>query len=135
MKVLSTSMHAKIDYIAGIIFFASPWIFGFTESVPATWTVIAVAATALTMSLFTDYEGGIVRSIPMWAHLIVDLVSGALLAASPWLFGFAEQVYLPHLVMGLFEVSVGLLTSEQARGQNTDAVVDPQADGVNGSTY
>ncbi|MCF0072798.1 SPW repeat protein [Dyadobacter sp. CY261] len=135
MKVFSTSMHAKIDYIAGIFFLASPWIFDFTESVPAVWTVIAVAATALTMSIFTDYEGGMIRSIPMRIHLIVDILTGALLAASPWLFGFADQVYLPHLIMGLFEISAGLLTTKYSPDHNAHAVVDPNADGVNGSTF
>lgn len=135
MKIFSTSMHAKIDYLAGIIFFASPWIFGFTENVAASWTVIAVAATALTMSLFTDYEGGIVRSIPMRIHLTVDVFSGALLAASPWLFGFADEVFVPHLVMGLFEISAGLLTARNAPNEKTQSVVDPNADGVNGSAY
>lgn len=135
MKIFSTSVHARIDYITGIVFFASPWIFGFTDSVAATWTVIAAAAAALTMSLFTNYEGGVVKSIPMRVHLIVDMLSGGLLAASPWLFGFADQVYLPHLIMGLFEVSAAMLTTNHATDQNTHAVVDPDADGVNGSTY
>lgn len=128
-------MHAKIDYIAGIIFFASPWIFGFSEIVPAAWVVIAVAATALAMSLFTDYEGGVVRSIPMRIHLMVDVFSGALLAASPWLFGFADEVFVPHLAMGLFEISAGLLTAKHSPVEKTHPVVDPNADGVNGSSY
>lgn len=135
MNVLSTRLHAKTDYITGILFFASPWIFGFTEIVPATWTVIAVAVTALTMSLFTDYEGGIVRSLPMRIHLIIDFASGGLVAVSPWLFGFADEVYVPHLVIGLFEVFASLLTTRRAPDQNTRPVVDPDADGVNGSTY
>ncbi|ACT91788.1 SPW repeat domain-containing protein [Dyadobacter fermentans] len=135
MKIVSTSMHARIDYIAGIFFFASPWIFSFTESVYAAWTVIAIAAVALTMSLFTDYEGGMVRSIPMRIHLMVDLLSGALLAASPWLFGFADQVFVPHLAMGLFEIAAAMLTVNHAPDEKTQPVVDPNADGVNGSSY
>jgi len=135
MKKLSTGIHARIDYIAGTFFFASPWIFGFTESVYAAWTAIAVAATALAISLFTDYEGGIVRSIPMRVHLTVDALSGAVMAASPWLFGFADQVFVPHLAMGLFEIGAAMLTVTHSPTERKQTVVDPNTDGVNGSTY
>ena len=93
MKLFSTSTHAKIDYLASIFFMASPWIFGFKESVPATWVMIAIGLMALLMALFTDYEGGMVRSIPMGVHLTADVFTGAFLASSPWLFGFADEVF------------------------------------------
>lgn len=131
MKIISTSAHAKLDYLAGIIFIASPWIFGFNESVAATWTAILVGATALTISLFTDYEGGMVRSMPMPVHLTLDVFSGAFLASTPWLLGFADEVILPHLIMGLFEVSAGLLTAKHPSHDNQSPVVDPTGDGGN----
>lgn len=118
-------MHAKIDYLASILFIASPWIFGFKESVPATWVVIAIGLMSILMSLFTDYEGGMVRSIPMRVHLTADVFAGAFLASSPWLFGFANEVFLPHLLMGIFEVTAGLLTSKHPSRDSSDAVVDP----------
>lgn len=43
-------------------------------------------------------------------HLLFDLLSGILLAASPWLFGFADQVYLPHLIIGMLEIGAALMT-------------------------
>jgi hypothetical protein len=46
----------------------------------------------------------------MPVHLATDVAAGALLAVSPWLFGFADRVYLPHLVVGLFEIAAGLMT-------------------------
>jgi hypothetical protein len=134
MNIISTSMHAKLDYIVGIFFIASPWILNFTDSPAATWTLVAVGATAVLMSLFTDYEGGVVRSIPMRVHLTIDVFSGAFLASSPWLLGFAEQVFLPHLILGLFEVAVSLLTTKHAAHEKMKPVIDPNADGVNKST-
>lgn len=131
MKIISTGVHAKIDYLAGIVFIASPWIFGFSETVAATWTVILVGAIALAISIFTDYEGGVVRSIPIRVHLTADIFSGAFLASSPWLLGFADEVILPHMIMGLFEVSAGLLTSKHPSHDNTGPVVDPTGERVN----
>jgi hypothetical protein len=37
-------------------------------------------------------------------------MSGALLAASPWLFGFADRVSTPHLVLGIFEMAAAVMT-------------------------
>ncbi|MCE7067010.1 SPW repeat protein [Dyadobacter sp. CY326] len=115
MKIISTKMHSVLDYATGILFIAMPWILGFNENVPATWTLVAVGATALLMSMFTNYEGGMVRSIPMATHLNVDIVTGLFLAASPWILGFADEVYLPHLILGLFEVVAGLMTTRVAQ--------------------
>lgn len=133
MNIIGTSTHAKLDYPVGLLFMASPWIFGFTAIVSATWTPVVIGFTALIMSLFTDYEGGMVRSIPMRVHLTVDMFSGIFLGSSPWILGFADQVFLPHLIMGVFELVVALLTSKHPTHDNTGPVVDPNADGINNS--
>ena len=55
---------------------------------------------------------GPVKVLPVPTHLLFDLISGILLAASPWIFGFAGQVYLPHLILGSFEVAASLMTEK-----------------------
>jgi hypothetical protein len=43
------------------------------------------------------------RVLPLRAHLALDAVGGALLAAAPWLLGFAvegRRFWLPHLLAG-----------------------------------
>ena len=49
----------------------------------------------------------------MRIHLLFDLTNGIILAASPWLFGFADVVYLPHLIFGIFEIGASLVTRQQ----------------------
>jgi hypothetical protein len=44
---------------------------------------------------------------------MIDLMSGIFLAVSPWLFGFADEVYLPHLVLGILEVGAALFTKTE----------------------
>jgi hypothetical protein len=46
----------------------------------------------------------------MSVHLWLDGIGGIVLAASPWVLGFDDRVWIPHLAFGLFEVSAALLT-------------------------
>ncbi len=112
MRFIPTKIHGFIDYGAGALFMASPWLFGFAHKKTAAVVPITVGAGALVVSLFTDYELGVVKRIPMPAHLAGDVLEGVTLATSPWVFGFAKQVYLPHLVFGLFAIGAGLLTKK-----------------------
>jgi threonine/homoserine efflux transporter RhtA len=64
----------------------------------------------LLYSLLTDYELGAIRAIPMSLHLVLDFAGGVVLAASPWIFRFSDEVWVPHLVLGLVEIGTALLT-------------------------
>jgi len=99
-----------LDYLGGALITASPWLFNFANGGAAQWVPVLVGVTALLMSILTNYEAGLVKRIPMPVHLTIDIVSGVLLAVSPWLFDFADFVYLPHLLLGLFEIGAGLFT-------------------------
>ncbi|MFD2569562.1 SPW repeat protein [Spirosoma soli] len=112
MRFIPTKVHGILDYVSGGLFLASPWLFGFADKPAAKWVPLAAGGAALSSSLFTDYELGAVRKIPMPAHLGLDVAEGALLAASPWLFGFAKKVYLPHVIFGAFALGAGLLTQK-----------------------
>ncbi|HEX6914974.1 MAG TPA: SPW repeat protein, partial [Chitinophagaceae bacterium] len=61
-------------------------------------------------SMITDYEAGLSDNITMRTHLTLDYISGVLLAASPWIFGFADIVYLPHLILGVLELGAAFFT-------------------------
>lgn len=110
MRIIPTRIHGMLDYGIGLLLIVSPWLFGFNEGGPETWIPIILGVAAIAYSLITDYELGIARVIPMPVHLMLDLGSGILLAASPWLFGFADDVWVPHLVLGLLEIGASLMT-------------------------
>jgi hypothetical protein len=110
MRFLPTSIHGVIDYLWGIALFASPWILGFSHVTSAKWVAILFGVGAILYSLFTAYELGVLRIIPMSMHLVLDGIAGALLAASPFLLGFSDQVYWPHVAFGLFSVAASLIT-------------------------
>jgi hypothetical protein len=110
MRFLPTRVHGVLDYLMGGLLIASPWLFDFARGGAETWVPVILGAGAIIYSLMTDYELGVSRSISMRTHLMLDMWSGILLAASPWLFGFDEYVYMPHLILGIVEVVASLVT-------------------------
>ncbi len=110
MRFVPTRLHGVADYLLGALLVVAPWLFGFADGGAETWVPVALGAGTILYSLLTDYELGLVRRIPMRAHLGLDLAGGVVLAASPWVFGFADEVWLPHLVLGLVEIGAALTT-------------------------
>lgn len=115
MRFITRKTHAVLDYIMGVLLIASPWILGFADVEAAKWSAVAVGALMLIMSLMTDYEGGAKKAISMGTHLTMDLLAGLFLAASPWLLGFNDQVYLPHLILGIMEIGAALCTQRTSQ--------------------
>jgi hypothetical protein len=118
MRFISTKAHGVLDYLMGIILIASPWIFNFARGGAETWVPIVLGASVIIYSLFTDYELSISRALSMRTHLTLDLLSGIFLAASPWIFGFSEFVYLPHLIFGILEIGASLATERTPSSGN-----------------
>ena len=117
MKRMSTRVHGYLDYITGVFLIAAPFIFGFDTSNPESEILVILGIALLLYSFFTRYELGFIPLISMPVHLAMDVVSGVLLVISPWLFGFADRVFLPHLILGLFEITAALMTRPAARLQ------------------
>lgn len=108
--MIDTRTHGILDYATGALLLAAPYLFGFATGGIEQWLPQLLGAMTIAMSLFTDYELSISRAIPLRVHLGMDMVSGALLAVSPWLFGFAGLIWWPHLLVGLMEIVVPMLT-------------------------
>ena len=112
MRFIPTRIHGVLDYIVGLLLIGAPWLLNFNQGGAETWIPVILGISALIYSIFTRYELGLIKRIPMPVHLTLDIISGILLATSPWLFNFDERVFLPHLILGLFEIAVGLTTSK-----------------------
>lgn len=116
MRFIPTRIHGLLDYIVGVALIAAPWVFGFVPSDDyATWgnetmTPIILGIVIILQSLCTNYEWGAYKYLQMPTHLMFDLLVGLFLAASPWLLGYADYVYGPHLTVGLAIVVLALVT-------------------------
>lgn len=110
MPVLSTRAHGAIDYLDGLFLAAVPGLLGSPKRSAARRVPMALGAAAIGYSLLTRYELGAVPLIPMPMHLAIDVVHALALASSPWIFGFADEVHLPYLALGLAELGIVALT-------------------------
>jgi hypothetical protein len=91
LRFIPTKFHAPLDYIVGAALIAAPWIFQFSEHTAATVVPIVLGIGLIAYSLFTNYELGLWKVAPMAVHNLIDIAAGGLLAASPWIFGFADE--------------------------------------------
>lgn len=120
MRFIPTRVHGMLDYLLGIVLLVAPWLLDFSDNDTATWVTVALGAAIILYSLLTDYELGVVRAIPMQMHLGLDFVSGLVLAASPWIFGFDETVWVPHVILGIVEIGTALMTYRTPERMRTD---------------
>lgn len=116
MRFIPTKFHAPLDYIVGVALIAAPWIFQFSDVTAATVVSIVLGIGLIAYSLFTNYELGVWKVAPMAVHNLIDVIAGGFLAASPWIFGFADEsanVWAPFVVVGLAAVFLGLTTVQK----------------------
>lgn len=113
IRLIPTRVHGVIDYLTSGTLLAAPELFRLKDVPSAALTLRLTGAKAAAYSLLTDHELGLVRLIPMPVHLALDAASGAFLASSPWLFGFAKngtRYWLPHTLIGVGEILAAITT-------------------------
>jgi len=102
-----------ISYSVSGLLLAAPELLGLKQVPLAALAPRAAGATALSYSLLTDFELGARRVLPLRIHLALDAAGGALLAAAPWLLGFAAEgrrFWMPHLLAGSGVTGVAALS-------------------------
>jgi hypothetical protein len=116
---MSTYTHGWIDYIASGIFGALPSILGWKGT--PKYLLEGAAGTAAVYSACTNYELGLVKALPMKAHLAMDAASGCMLIGSALMLDDEEPEVRSTLAgIGLFEIFAALTTqttSTNERGQ------------------
>jgi hypothetical protein len=129
IRFVPTQVHGFFDYIGGIALISAPFLFGFVSvGGVAVILPIVLGIGLIVYSLLTNYELGIpgLKLIPMPFHLVFDFVAAALLAVSPFLFGFyhnAPNVWLPHLIAGVVVILLVLVSQSQPKSHAAKAAV------------
>lgn len=83
-------VHGLIEYAAGVLLIAAPFVFPF-DSDTATAVSIVAGVLVLIVAASTAMSTGLIKSIPVHAHVILDYALAILLIASPFLFAFDDD--------------------------------------------
>ncbi len=83
-------VHGVIEYAAGVLLIAAPFLFGFKDGAGVAVSVIA-GVVVLVIAASTEGESSLVDSIPIAVHVLLDYAIAAVLVASPFLFGFTGE--------------------------------------------
>jgi len=83
-------VHGVIEYLAAALLIAAPFLFSF-ENDTATAVSIVVGVLVLVVTASTALPTGLIKSIPVQAHAVIDFLLAAVLIAGPFLFGFSDD--------------------------------------------
>ncbi len=84
------AIHGGIEYAAGVLFIAAPFIFSF-EVGAATAASIVIGMLVIFIASITRGPTSLIDALPVGAHVLLDYALAALLVAVPFLFGFADD--------------------------------------------
>jgi hypothetical protein len=83
-------VHGLLDYAIAALLIASSFIFTFTEDAATAASIVAGVAL-LIIAACTAWTAGIIKSIPVPAHAMLDYALSIALIASPFLFAFTRD--------------------------------------------
>jgi hypothetical protein len=86
MKLLNPKTHGYIDYLAVMVFFLAPSVFGFSEQ--PTKISYAIGILHLMLTLATAFPLGIIKAIPFTVHGWIEFAMSLFLIALPWMADF-----------------------------------------------
>ena len=87
---LPLAAHGLIEYGAGVLFIASPFLFNFETDGPKVLAAL-IGAGLLVLAVASDSPTGLFAGIPVASHVVVDYVLGIFLIGAPFLFSFTDD--------------------------------------------
>jgi hypothetical protein len=83
-------VHGIVEYAAAILCIAAPFIFDFKADA-ATAVSLIVGVVLLIVAASTAWRTGLIQSIPVQAHVMLDFVLAIFLIASPFILGYSDD--------------------------------------------
>lgn len=83
-------VHGLIEYLAGALFVAAPFLFGF-DADAAVAASIVTGVLLLIVAASSALPTGLIKSIPLSAHVVLDYVLAVAMIAAPFVLGFSDE--------------------------------------------
>jgi len=104
-------VHGVIEYLAAALFIAAPFLFSFEDDT-ATAVSIVMGVLILAVTASTALPTGLIKSIPVQAHVVIDYLLAGALIASPFVFGFSDDSTATpfFIVLGVLHLLITIAT-------------------------
>jgi hypothetical protein len=104
-------VHGLLEYVAGIFLVAAPFLLSY-DSDGATAVSIVAGVVILMFTASSALTTGLIKSIPVQAHVVFDYLLAALLIASPFIFSFTDDgtATAVFIVLGVVHLLVTIAT-------------------------
>jgi hypothetical protein len=113
MKPISTRTHGIIDYAYGGALIALPFLMRWNRR--AARLSIGAGLATLGVTMMTNYECGVIRLLPMKAHLAMDAAETSMLIGAPRTLGsMADGAGRVLAVLGALGAAVGAMTETRS---------------------
>jgi len=119
-------VHGLVEYLLAALFIAAPFVFSFDDGT-ATAVSIVVGVLVLIVTASSALPTGLIKSIPVQAHAVIDLLMAVALIAAPFLFGFDDDGTATafFIVLGvvhlLLTIATRFLRDEEPRRRRSSA--------------
>jgi FtsH-binding integral membrane protein len=104
-------VHGLLEYVAAGVLVAAPFVLSFTSD-GATAVSIVAGVLLLIIASSTAMSTGLIKSIPVHAHVVLDYILAALLIAAPFIFAFTGDGTATafFIVLGVVHLLVTIAT-------------------------
>jgi hypothetical protein len=127
-RPVDSTLHGLTDYTVGTTLATVLPTLARVEGTESANQIRAVGAIHAGYSTLTDYPLGVAKVIPYRAHLAIDAIAAAALAATPFVTGQfrkGRKYWLPQVALALIELGTLALSDPTGRGDyhgNVEAV-------------
>jgi hypothetical protein len=113
---ISHFVHGVIEYLAGVLLIAAPFIFDF-KSGAATALAVVAGVVVLAVAASTEGQTGMIAVIPVSVHVLLDFVLAVVLVAAPFLFSFSDESAPTafFVIIGVAHLLITIATRFKAR--------------------
>ncbi len=92
MKFINPTIHAILDYLVVILFWAAAYYYSDVNTAGGVMFLYAIGAVHLVLTLATNFPGGIFKIIPLCIHGWIELAVGLSFVSLPWVLKSKEII-------------------------------------------
>ncbi|MGN6177978.1 MAG: SPW repeat domain-containing protein [Mucilaginibacter sp.] len=117
---ISTKFYGVMNYLIGAALILAPWFVPASNGKPfyvhadgaSLLLPLIVGWVQLIMAFFSNNSHGVIRQFPLQMHFFLDVLCGSFLFASPFVYGFSDVIWWPHVLFGGLLVILGVFTKK-----------------------